>query len=116
MKTSRDRKHHDVECFEEDIKTEIDDKKQCNSNFISSTCNICQKVYESKAGLSNHIKSAHEEWSWSVYRHHDHERPVVGVDIDNEHRAMLPVSPGLARSSSVHPQWKMKLKLNIFKQ
>ena len=52
-------------------------------------------------------------WSWW---HHDHERPVVGVDIDREHRAMLPVSPCIARSSSYcvyayllcHNQWRFR--------
>ena len=41
--------------FEEDIKT--DDEEKYNSKFISHSCNVCQKVYESRASLSVHIKS-----------------------------------------------------------
>ena len=52
------------EYFEEDIKTENDEEEKQNLNFRNHLCNICQKVYKSKASRSTHIKSAHEERSY----------------------------------------------------
>ena len=61
MEKVKNMAHFDNEYFEEVIKTENDDEEKYNSNFTSHLCNICQKVYQSNAGLSTHIKYEHEE-------------------------------------------------------
>ena len=53
------------EYFEEDIKTENDEEEKPILNFMSHVCSICHKVYKSNAGLSTHIKSAHERVKYS---------------------------------------------------
>ena len=49
------------EYFEEDIKTENDDKGKQNEKLSIHFCNICQKEYKSKASLSIHTISVHKE-------------------------------------------------------
>ena len=61
METHKNIEHFDNEYLKEDKKTEIDEEEKPNLNLMCYSCNICQKVYKSKHGLSLHIKSVHEE-------------------------------------------------------
>ena len=54
------------EYFEEDFKTE--NKEQIGrSILVNNFCNICQKQYKSKSGLSTHIQSEHKGIKYSCY-------------------------------------------------
>ena len=49
-----------AEYFEEDVKEEIIDEKNSQSNFEKRMCDICSKSYKSKGNLTQHIQSVHK--------------------------------------------------------